>query len=170
MRFTLFLFMTALLPAQTPSAPIENEYVRVVTATDKPVAKPGAVHEHKQNRVMIYLDSGDMRIAYTDGRVDNQHWNAGDVAWSPAGGMHTSQNISPTAIHIVELELRKDAAGVDTKAGAYPSIDNAQVHVYRSAKAPAPGKHYVAVDPKTGAYAWEKLPAGSGPFVIAEMK
>ena len=170
MRFTLIFLSLALLPAQTPRAPIENEYVRVVTATDKPVDKPGSVHEHKQNRVMIYLDSGNMRIAYTDGRVDNQHWKAGDVAWSPAGGMHTSQNISPTAIHIVDLELRKEVPGVDTKAGAHKTIDNPRVHVYRSAKAPGGGKHYVAVDPKSGAYAWEKLPEGSGPFVIAELK
>jgi hypothetical protein len=119
---------------------------------------------------MIYLDSGDMRIAYADGRVDNQHWKAGDVAWSPAGGMHTSQNVSSTPIHIVEIELRKPADGVPTKAGAFQTLDNAQVHVYRSAAPPGAGKHYVAVDPRSGAYAWEKMPPGTGPFVVAELK
>ena len=38
---------------------------------------------------MIYLDSGNIQIRYADGKVDNQHWKAGDVAWSPANGMHT---------------------------------------------------------------------------------
>jgi quercetin dioxygenase-like cupin family protein len=170
MRFTLFLLPVALLLGQAKPTPIENEYVRVVTANDQPVAKPGSLHEHKQNRVMIYLDSGEIRIAYADGRVDDQHWKAGDVAWSPAGGMHTSQNVGSTPVHIVEIELRRGGAGVDTTAGAHPTIDNAQVHVYRSSKAPAAGKHYVAVDPKSGADSWDKLPEGAGPFVIVELK
>lgn len=168
MRLALLALPVALLMAQTPHAPLENEYVRVVWATHKPVDKPGALHEHKQNRVMIYLDSGTMRIAYADGRVDNQKWKAGDIAWSPANGMHTSQNIGSTPLRIVELEIRKGSA--ETKAGAYRKIDNSQVLVYRSAKAPAAGKHFVAVNPVTGDAAWEALPAGPGPFVICEMK
>jgi hypothetical protein len=70
----------------------------------------------------------------------------------------------------VEIELRKPAEGIRTKSGAYKTIDNAQVHVYRSSKAPGAGKHYVAVDPKSGAYAWDQMPSGTGPFVIAEVK
>jgi hypothetical protein len=168
MRFTLLLAPLMLALAQPAHAPIENEYVRVVWANDKPVTKPGAVHEHKQNRVMVYLDGGDMRIAYTDGHVDNQHWKAGDVAWSPASGMHASQNVGPKDSRIVEIEVRKGSS--DTKAGAYKTIDNAQVHVYRSAKAPAAGKQFVAVDPVTGDAAWDALPSSAGPFVIVEMK
>src|SRR5580700_8794726 len=110
MRFLFFLLPTLLLPgavllAQTPP-PIENEFARVVMATDQPKSTPGPVHEHKQNRVMIYLDSGDIQIKYVDGRVDNQHWKAGDIAWSPTGGMHTSQNVSASPVRIVEVELR----------------------------------------------------------------
>jgi uncharacterized RmlC-like cupin family protein len=168
MRIALLLVPVALMLAQSKHAPIENEYVRVVWATDQPVAKPGALHEHKQNRVMIYLDTGTIRIAYADGRVDNQKWKAGDIAWSPASGMHTSQNVGTTPVRIVEIEVRKGSA--DTKAGAYKKIDNAQVHVYRSAKAPAAGKHYLAVDPMSGDAAWEAMPAGAGPFIVVEMK
>jgi oxalate decarboxylase/phosphoglucose isomerase-like protein (cupin superfamily) len=170
MRSVVALLPVALLLAQTAVPPVENEYVRVVAATDQPVAKPGSLHEHKQNRVMIYLEAGDMRIAYADGRVDNQHWKAGDIAWSPGGGMHTSQNVGTKPLHIVEIELRKGGQGVDTKPGAYKTIDNAQVHVYRGSQAPAAGKHFVGVDPITGVYAWDKLPSGPGPFVIAEIK
>jgi uncharacterized RmlC-like cupin family protein len=168
MRIALLLLPTALLLAQSTHAPIENEYVRVVWATDKPVDKPGTLHEHKQNRVMIYLDAGVMRIAYADGHVENQKWKAGEIAWSPANGMHTSQNVGKTPLRIVELEIRKGSA--DTKAGGYKKIDNGQVLVYRSAKAPAAGKHYAAVNPTTGDAAWEALPPGAGPFVITEMK
>jgi uncharacterized RmlC-like cupin family protein len=168
MRIVLFLLFAGLSYAQSAHTPIENGYVRVVWATDKPVNKPGALHEHKQNRVMIYLDAGAMRIAYANGTVDNQHWKAGEIAWSPAGGMHTSQNVGKTPVRIVEIELRKGAA--DTKAGGYKTIDNAQVHVYRSSKPPAAGKEFLAVNPSNGDAAWDKLPDGPGPFIIAEMK
>jgi prepilin-type processing-associated H-X9-DG protein len=168
MRIAFLVMPVALMLAQSVHAPIENEYVRVVWATDKPVAKPGSLHEHKQNRVMIYLDSGTIQIAYADGHVEKPEWKAGDIAWSPASGMHTSQNVGTTPVRIVEIEVRKGSA--EMKAGAYKSIDNAQVHVYRSAKAPAAGKHYVAVDGVTGDASWEQLPAGTGPFVIVEMK
>lgn len=170
MRIPLFLLPLALLLGQSAPAPLENEYVRVVMAVDKPKPQAGAPHGHDENRVMVYLDAGDMRIVYPDGRVDNQHWRAGDVAWSPADASHTSQNLSANPIRIVEIELRKGGAGVDTKPGAYDTIDNAQVHVTKSSRPPAAGIHYVAVDPKTGAYLWDKIPEGRGPFVIAELK
>jgi len=168
MRIALLLVPVSLMLAQGTHAPIENDYVRVVWATDKPVTKPGNLHEHKQNRVMIYLDAGTMRIAYADGHVENQKWKKGEIAWSPANGMHTSQNVGKEPLRIVEIEVRKGSS--DTKAGGYKTIDNGQVHVYRSAKAPAAGKHYVAVDPVTGDAAWEALPGGAGPFVVVEMK
>src|ERR1043165_2489552 len=110
MRLTSLLLNLAVLMAQSPNVPVENEYVRVVFATDEPAAKPGPLHEHKQNRAMIYRDSGDMQIKYADGRVDNQHWKKGDVAWSPAGGMHTSQNVSSKTVRIVEIEVRSAGA------------------------------------------------------------
>ena len=157
--------------AQSPNVPIENEYVRVVLATDQPAAKPGALHEHKQNRVMIYLDAGDIQIKYADGKVDNQHWKRGDVAWSLASGMHTSQNVSSSPVRIVEIEVRSAGGGngATSASGIHPIIDNPQVLVYRGSKPPA-GKHYVAVDVHTGSALWDKMPDGSGPFVITELK
>ncbi|MGD1072602.1 MAG: hypothetical protein ABSB15_20955 [Bryobacteraceae bacterium] len=177
MRLTLLLLLPVLaLPAQNslaqnPNVPIENEYVRVVLATDQPAAKPGALHEHKQNRVMIYLSAGDMQIKYANGQVDNQHWKAGDVAWSAANGMHTSQNVSSNPIHIVEIEVRSAGGGSAAPGGGNRAIliNNPQVLVYRGSKPPA-GKHFVAVDDKTGSALWDKMPDGAGPFVITELK
>jgi hypothetical protein len=169
MRLLLALTPLALLIAQPAPPPIENEFVRVVLANDQPAEKPGALHEHKQNRVMIYLDPGDMRIRYADGRVDNQHWKAGDVAWSPANGMHTSQNVSSKPLRIVEIELR-NPGHPGPPSGKPALIDNAQVRVYRSSAAPPAGTNFVAVNDKTAAVAWNKLPGGPGPFVIAELK
>jgi hypothetical protein len=176
MRLTLPLIPFALLiagqlAAQNRPVPIENEYVRVVSVTDAPVAQPGTVHEHKDNRVMIYLDSGDIEIRYTNGKLENQHWKPGDVAWSPASGMHTSQNVSQRPIRIVEIELRKQPGAGET---APPDrtravIDNSQVRVYQALKPPASG-NYVAVDIRSGTATWDKLPEGSGPFVITQLK
>jgi uncharacterized RmlC-like cupin family protein len=168
MRFLLFFAPLALLIAQPRTPPVENEFVRVVMATDQPVAKPGALHEHKQNRVMIYLDSGDIQIKYADGRVDNQHWKAGDIAWSPASGMHTSQNVSSSPVRIVEVELRNQGKPA-SKPNAAAALDNSQVLVYR-ATAPPAGKNFLAVSEKAGTVAWKNLPDGPGPYIFVEVK
>jgi uncharacterized RmlC-like cupin family protein len=168
MRFLLLLAPLTLLIAQPRTPPVENEFVRVVMATDQPVAKPGALHEHKQNRVMIYLDSGDIQIKYADGRIDNQHWKAGDIAWSPASGMHTSQNVSASPIRIVEVELRNQGKPA-SKPNPSAALDNAQVLVYRATVPPA-GKNFLAVSEKANTVAWKNLPDGPGPYIFIEVK
>jgi len=170
MKLLLLLAPVALLLAQTRTPPIENEFVRVVFAADRPVAQAGPLHEHKNNRVMIYLDSGDIQIKYADGKVENQHWKTGDVAWSPANGMHTSQNISAQPVRIIEIELKN--AGTDkAEQTTRPNfiMDNRQVRVYRGTEAPNAG-HYLAADVKAGTAFWDKMPEGAGPFVITEIK
>ncbi|HEY3837721.1 MAG TPA: hypothetical protein VGL72_14165 [Bryobacteraceae bacterium] len=92
------------LTAQTPPA-IENDQVRVLVVTDQPKHK-SALHEHKVNRVMIYLDPGTDRLTYEDGHVDDVKFAANEVRWSPAGGKHTSENIGDRPFRVVEVELR----------------------------------------------------------------
>ena len=149
---------------------IENEFVRVVMATDQP-HKASAPHQHKQNRVMIYLDSGDMDLKYAGRKVEHQHWKPGDVAWSPAGGVHTSENVSDRPIRIIEIELRRQ--GNPEAAGKPPDrthaiLDNSQVRVYKGSNPPAKG-HYVAVSTSTGAAEWDHVPEGSS-IVITQIK
>jgi mannose-6-phosphate isomerase-like protein (cupin superfamily) len=174
----LLLAPAAVLLAQSRTPPVENEFVRVVMATDQPVAKPGPLHEHKQNRVMIYLDSGDIQIQYADGRVDDQHWKAGDIAWSPAGGMHTSQNVSSIPMRIVEVELRNLELGnlglrkqgkTASKPNPAAALDNSQVLVYRATVPPA-SKNFLAVSEKANTVAWKSLPDGPGPYIFIEVK
>lgn len=124
------------LAAQTPPA-IENDQVRVLVVTDHPKHK-SALHEHKLNRVMIYLDPGTLRITQEDGRVEDSKFGAGEVRWSPAGGKHTSENISERPFRIVEVELKNaggpfqppalDATRLWPKFFRMP-IDNQQVRV-----------------------------------------
>jgi uncharacterized RmlC-like cupin family protein len=97
------------LSAQTaadPGVKVDNDRVRILTAVDRPHNK-GALHKHDFNRVMIYLTPGDLDVLYQDGRADHQHWKVNDVAWSPAGGLHTSENVGATDLRIVEIELKK---------------------------------------------------------------
>jgi uncharacterized RmlC-like cupin family protein len=137
---TLSRLMPALLAlplaAQTPPA-IENDQVRVLLVTDQPKHK-SALHEHKVNRVMIYLDPGTDRIMYEDGRVEDLKFSAGEIRWSPAGGRHTSENIGERSFRIVEVELRKAGGPFQPPAldplALWPKffrvpIDNQQVRV-----------------------------------------
>src|SRR5215475_3669657 len=78
---------------------VENEHVRVLSAVDKPHQK-SALHKHDPNRVMIYLTAGDLDVTTEDGHTDHQHWKAGDVAWSPTGPMHVSENVGAGDLQI----------------------------------------------------------------------
>ena len=108
--------------AQTPPA-IENDQVRVVTAHDQPHVKH-ALHEHKFNRVMVYLTAGTQDIITKDGRKTTLQFKAGDVKWSPAVGLHTSEVTSNDPVSIVEIEVKKP--GSPSKSAATP-LDPAKV-------------------------------------------
>jgi quercetin dioxygenase-like cupin family protein len=95
-----------------PSGPIfENDQVKVVRALEKAHVK-GKFHEHKMNRVMVYLQSGKQRFEYQDGRKPAVFdWKEGQVEWSPADGMHSPEVLTDTPFNIVEVELKSPGAG-----------------------------------------------------------
>ena len=115
-RLLLFgLAATAVVFAQ--NAPlVDNDQTRVVRAIDKPHVK-GAPHEHKLNRVMVYLVAGKQEIIH-DGKKTLLTFKAGDVKWSPATGTHTSEILSDQPVTIIEVEVKKpgDAAKKVTTA------------------------------------------------------
>ena len=139
LRFPCLMAALLALPlaAQSPPA-IENDQVRVLFVTDQPHHK-SAPHEHKQNRVMIYLDPGVDRIAWENGRVEDLKFKANEIRWSAAGGRHTSENIGGQPFRIVEVELRNaggpfqppalDALKLWPKLFRVP-INNQQVRVF----------------------------------------
>ena len=91
---------------QTPdNVKIDSPQARVLLVTDEP-HHPSALHEHKLNRVMIYLDEGEMKTTTPAGKVDKLKVKAGEVRWSPAEGPHISENTSDHPIQIVEIELK----------------------------------------------------------------
>ncbi|MBZ5623901.1 MAG: hypothetical protein LAQ69_35135 [Acidobacteriia bacterium] len=107
-RFLAFFIVAgAGVFAQGPQTPIENGQVRVLLVTDQPHAKTSP-HEHKLNRVMIYLSPGRQEITPQGGEKNVLEFKAGDVKWSPASGMHVSEVTSSTPVSIVEVEIKKE--------------------------------------------------------------
>jgi quercetin dioxygenase-like cupin family protein len=113
--------VAACLFAQTPPT-LENDQVRVLSVIDKPHAK-GALHEHKLNRVMIYMQPGEQIISQ-DGKKTTLKFKAGDVKWSSASGMHTSEIISGSPVPIIELEVKKPG---DPSKSATTALDPLKV-------------------------------------------
>ena len=133
----LFCFLAADNPVK-----FDNDLVRILKVTVPP-GKKSAMHTHEVNRVMIYLDAGAIDIGHKDGRVDHQRWKPEQVAWSPKGGLHTSDNVGGTTIRVVEIELKKpapvavgrdarlDPVAIDPKHNIL-LLENDQVRVFRS--------------------------------------
>ncbi len=109
---TCHLVAAATLPAVPGAALFENEQVKVIRALEKSHVK-GKAHEHKVNRVMIYLQPGTQRFEYPDGRKPEEfHWTAGQVVWSPANGLHAPEVTGDESFNILEVELKN--AGTPT--------------------------------------------------------
>ena len=114
--FLLGLSVAACSFAQNPPA-LENDQVRVLNALDKPHDKH-ALHEHKLNRVMVYTQAGEQEIVTKDGKKTTLKFKAGDVKWSEAIGMHTSEIVSNAPVSLIELEVKKP--GDPSKKAASP--------------------------------------------------
>ena len=109
----VFCCTTLIALAVEPSAALlENDFVKVSRALEKAHVK-GSFHEHKPNRVMIYLQPGRQRFEYQDGRPPAVFdWKAGQVVWSKADGMHSPEVVSDDPFNIVEVELKKPGTGM----------------------------------------------------------
>jgi quercetin dioxygenase-like cupin family protein len=131
----------AALFGQGSPTPIENDQVRVIQVTDQPHAKT-APHEHKLNRVMIYLTAGRQEITPVGGQKTVLQYKAGQVKWSPASGMHVSEVTSSAPVKIVEVEIKKEGDPAKTAKAALDPLnvdpkdyklefENSQVRVIR---------------------------------------
>src|SRR5260370_15519310 len=144
---TSVLLCCAFLSAADDRVKIDNDAVRILKVVDTPPQKR-PLHRHELNRVMIYLNAGEMEIVYEDGHKEKQHWKAGQVAWSRAGGRHTSENVGSAPLRIVEIELKKpapaappvrkrelDPLSIDPKHN-HLEFEKSQVRVFRSLREP----------------------------------
>ena len=126
---------------------VENEAVRILAATQAPGEKT-PLHRHARNRVVVFLDSGDLREFDEQGRVKDTHWSAGQTIWSGPTGMHISQNPGTTPLRIVEIEIKQaapekppvrkpdlDPVAIDPKHNVL-LFDNEYVRVFKSWREP----------------------------------
>jgi len=138
---SLLLALVAGLSGQDRQVPVDNDQVRVLKVVAQPHAK-GQPHEHKVNRVMIYLTPGRQEITPQGGKAALLEFKAGDVRWSPASGMHTSEITSGQPVPVVEVELKKPGASAKTVNAALDPVkvvpgdykvefENSQVRVLR---------------------------------------
>jgi len=105
LTYSVVLLIATGLHAQVPGGVrIDDPRVRVVVATEQP-HKPSEMHEHKMNRVMIYLDDGEMTYKSAAGKVERIKFKKGDVKWNPATGLHISENVGDKPFQMVEIEL-----------------------------------------------------------------
>ncbi|MBI4662128.1 MAG: hypothetical protein HY735_25180 [Verrucomicrobia bacterium] len=93
---------------------IDNDHARVLVVASTPGAK-SELHEHKMNRVMIYLDAGQMTLTDATGKVETLNFKAGQVLWSPATTQpHVSLNVSDHPVRIVEVEIKSNRGRLGT--------------------------------------------------------
>ena len=107
LRITFVCILTGLgLLAQNPSdVKVDTPQARAVVATLQP-HQSNPAHGHPMNRVLVFLDSGQMTLTSPAGKVDKIAFKAGDVRWSPAGAGNVSENTTDHPVQIVEVELK----------------------------------------------------------------
>ncbi len=84
----------------------KDHEVEIVRVLAEPAHKTRD-HEHKINRVMVYLDEGAQVTTYADGRVVREPWKAGEAIWSPAEGMHRVVYETTAEVGLVKVELQQ---------------------------------------------------------------
>jgi quercetin dioxygenase-like cupin family protein len=149
-RFALpFLMCAATLGAADPVPPrvaLENDFVKVIDVTVKPHEKT-RMHDHKVNRVMVYVDAGRQHFEWQGGKPSDLKWRAGQALWSPAAGMHIAEIMSDQPVRIIEIELKKPGGGKNPARVALDPVkvvpkryhvefENDQVRVVRAKAAP----------------------------------
>jgi quercetin dioxygenase-like cupin family protein len=143
--YSLLAFASVLTAGAAQNAlKIENDQARILVVKSEADAK-SALHEHKVNRVMIYLDAGKIILTEPGGRIETNVFKAGQALWSPATtSPHISHNVSGHAVRIVEVEIKEKARAAGKKkpsaldplkvdAKRYKmEFENEQVRVFRA--------------------------------------
>ena len=143
--FSIGLALAA-IPVEPSATLFDNDQVKAVRALEKAHVK-GKFHEHKTNRVMIYLQAGRQRFEYQDGRKPAVFdYKAGEVKWSPPEGMHSPEVVSDQPFNIIEVELKKPGTGKKITSALDPvkidpkhykvEFENDQVRVIRARMGP----------------------------------
>ena len=141
-RIALLLPATSflLLSTEVVKTPINNDDVRVLDVIVQPHEKT-SMHEHQANRVMIYRNAGSQNFQYQSGKTSVLTFQDNEVRWSPIEGKHIAEVATERPVNIVEIELKKQAAGRAVTTALDPlkidkkhyrlEFENDQVRVFR---------------------------------------
>lgn len=102
----LALASATLMTAQSSNVVTDNDQVKVLKVVVQPHQKT-KLHEHKVNRVMIYLQAGKQDFAFADGKKTNISWQKNEAKWSAAAGPHIAEITTGEPVTIVEIELKQ---------------------------------------------------------------
>jgi hypothetical protein len=97
-------------PAVTITPRLDTAQVRVFVATLTPHMPVVSKNGHATDRVLIYMDDGEMMIK--DGADTTRiAFKRGDVRWRPKSGPYVAENMSDHPIRILEVDLKGPPAG-----------------------------------------------------------
>jgi len=135
--FALCLLAGAQVPAQKQFSTFafQNDQVAIKE-------KHGQPHDHKLNRVMIYLGASGETLHFLDGHDVVLKWGDREIQWSPASGLHTSEMTNKNPIQLIDIGIKKPGDPKKVVSGALDplrvdpkdyklEIDNSQVRVVR---------------------------------------
>ncbi len=121
------LLLTTGLQAQNAPAPaaiaqrLDTPQARVIVATLQPRTPAIARNGHATDRVLIYLDDGEMTRKEGD-QTATIAFHRGDVRWRPASGAYIAENISDHPIRILEIDLKGAPSGVSAASRLDPAM------------------------------------------------
>ena len=85
-----------------------NDQVNVIRALEQPHVN-GHFHEHRLNRVMVYLQGGTQTFKYQDGqKIETFCWKAGAGEVESGQRMHSPEVTGNEPFNIVEVELKNN--------------------------------------------------------------
>jgi hypothetical protein len=153
MKASIVGLLATVLLAQNTQPSFENDQV-IINEPHPNIDVPGfthKAHEHKLNRVMVYMHQGGEYLHYLDGRTEDLKWRPGQVVWSPASGPHYSEMKPDTPAFtgpmIVDIGIKKAGdPGKQTATALDPlkadakhfqlEFENSQVRVLRVSLGP----------------------------------
>lgn len=81
----------------------ENDKVRVLRITYGPGEK-SVMHSHPEG-VVVFLNDGDGKFTFPDGKTQDQKFKAGQVIWSPAT-KHQPENVGKKPFEVIQIEMK----------------------------------------------------------------
>lgn len=88
---------------------LENHSVRILETRIEP-GQTVPLHTHRWPAACYFLSRGDIVRRDADGRIEFDSRTAppppGPATWLPPLGPHTLENVGPTLVHVISIELK----------------------------------------------------------------